>query len=137
MKIIIDYFLFVVNKLVEILDSISFNGSASLLYYLLGAIIIGFIIKLIKGGSNEFERSFNFSKNIKTSPAYNKSIIEILLISDIHSFFLCSRTGLHRCSHPALQAYIWCLLFRLFGTLCQSLCCLLPRPTLPCQRHSP
>ena len=70
MKIIIDYFLFVVNKLVEILDSISFNGSASLLYYLLGAIIIGFIIKLIKGGSNEFERSFNFSSGeIITSTA--------------------------------------------------------------------
>jgi len=61
LEIIIDYFLFVANRLVSILDSISFNGSASLLYYLLGAIIIGFIIKLIKGGSNEFERSFNFS----------------------------------------------------------------------------
>lgn len=61
MEILLDYFLLVINRLVEILDSISFNGSVSLLYYLLGAIIIGFIIKLIKGGSNEFEHSFNFS----------------------------------------------------------------------------
>lgn len=60
MNVIIDYFLFVANRLVAILDSISFNGSASLLYYLLGAIIIGFIIKLIKGGSNEFEQNTNF-----------------------------------------------------------------------------
>lgn len=60
MEIIIDYFLFVVNRLITILDGISFNGSASLLYYLLGAIIIGFIIKLIKGGSAEFEQNTNF-----------------------------------------------------------------------------
>lgn len=72
MKIIIDYFLFVVNKLVEILDSISFNGSASLLYYLLGAIIIGFIIKLVKGGSNEFDNSFNFSTGSIITTAVSK-----------------------------------------------------------------
>lgn len=61
MQLLIDYFLLVVNGLVDILNKISFNGSFSLLYYLLGAIIIGFIIKLVKGGSNEFERSMNFS----------------------------------------------------------------------------
>lgn len=61
MKPLLDYFLLVINKLVGILDSISFNGSSSLLFYLLGAIVIGFIIKLVKGSSNEFDRSFNFS----------------------------------------------------------------------------
>ena len=60
-KALIDYFLLVANKIVNILDSISFNGSASLLYYLLGAIIIGFIIKLVKGSANEFDNSFNFA----------------------------------------------------------------------------
>lgn len=70
MKPLIDYFLLVVNELIEILDSLSFNGSYSLLYYLFGAVIIGFIIKLIKGGSNEFEHSFNFSTgSIVTSAA--------------------------------------------------------------------
>lgn len=61
MQPLIDYFLLVLNKVINILDSIKFNGSFSLLYYLLGAIIIGFIIRLVKGGSNEFESSFNFS----------------------------------------------------------------------------
>lgn len=60
MQPILDYFLLVVNELVEILNSLSFNGGFSILYYLLGAIIIGFIIKLIKGGSNEFEQNTNF-----------------------------------------------------------------------------
>jgi len=61
MQPLLDYFLLVVNQITDILNKISFNGSFSLLYYLLGAIIIGFIIKLVKGGSNEFEHSFNFS----------------------------------------------------------------------------
>lgn len=70
MQPLIDYFLLVVNRFIEILKSLSFNGSSSLLYYFLGSIIIGFIIKLIKGGSNEFEHSFNFSTgSIVTSVA--------------------------------------------------------------------
>lgn len=63
MQPLIDYFLLIVNRLIDILNSLSFNGSYSLFYYLLGAIIIGFIIKLVKGGSNEFEHSFNFSNS--------------------------------------------------------------------------
>lgn len=72
MKPLLDYFLLVVNKLIDILDSLSFNGSFSLLYCLLGAIIIGFIIKLIKGGSSEFEHSFNFSTGAIISSSASK-----------------------------------------------------------------
>lgn len=72
MRPLIDYFLLVANKLIEILDNLSFNGSFSLLYYLLGAIIIGFIIKLIKGSSNEFEHSFNFSSGTIVTTAASK-----------------------------------------------------------------
>lgn len=60
MQAIIDYFVFIVNKFINILDTLKFPGSSSLLYYLLGAIIIGFIIKIVKGGSSEFEHSTNF-----------------------------------------------------------------------------
>lgn len=61
MQLILDYFINVVNKLISILDTLKLPGSSSVLYYLLGAIIIGFIIRLVKGGSSEFEHSMNFS----------------------------------------------------------------------------
>lgn len=60
MQVIIEYFSFVVNKIISILDTLKFPGSSSLLYYFLGAIIIGLIIKLVKGGSSEFEQNTNF-----------------------------------------------------------------------------
>lgn len=60
MQYIIDYAVFVFSKILEILNSIKLPGSSSLLYYFLGAIIIGFIFKLVKGSSNEFEGQTNF-----------------------------------------------------------------------------
>ena len=60
MQYIIDYFVHIINRFINILDSLKIPGSSSLLYYLLGAIIIGFIIKLVKGSSSEFEQNTNF-----------------------------------------------------------------------------
>lgn len=60
MNYIIDYFIFIISKIIDILDGIKLPGSLSLLQYLLGAIIISFIFKLIKGGSTEFEQNTNF-----------------------------------------------------------------------------
>lgn len=60
MKVFIDYFSYCVSRFIDILDSMKI-GEFSILYYMLGAIIIGFIIKLVKGGSNEFEHSMNFT----------------------------------------------------------------------------
>lgn len=71
MQIIIDYFTFVVNKIINILNTFKFPGSSSFLYYFLGAIIIGFIIKLVKGGSSEFEHSFNFDNNFVFSKGFS------------------------------------------------------------------
>lgn len=60
MEYIIDYFVFIVTKVINILDSIKLPGSLSLFHYMLGAIIIGFIFKLVKGGTTEFEQNTNF-----------------------------------------------------------------------------
>lgn len=60
MTLIIDYFIFIITKIVNILDSIKLPGSLSLFNYMLGAIIIGFIFKLVKGGTTEFEQNTNF-----------------------------------------------------------------------------
>lgn len=61
MTYIIDLFTSIFNKIITILDTLKFPGSSSLLMYLLGAIILGFIVRLVKGSSNEFESTFNFS----------------------------------------------------------------------------
>ena len=60
MNIIIDFATFIFSRIVEILDMIQLPGSLSLLHYILGAIIIGFIFRLIKGGSTEIEQNTNF-----------------------------------------------------------------------------
>ena len=60
MNYIIDYFIYIISYIIDILNSIKLPGSLSLLQYMLGAIIIGFILKLIKGGSTEFEQNTNF-----------------------------------------------------------------------------
>lgn len=52
---------YIFSKIVEILNSITFGDSPSLLKFMLASIIIGFIIKLVKGGTNEFDQSMNFS----------------------------------------------------------------------------
>lgn len=64
MNIILDYFSLVTNKIIEILNSLKFNGSPSLLMFILVAIILGFILKLVKGSFNEFESAFNFSTGL-------------------------------------------------------------------------
>jgi len=61
MNVIIDYANYVFGWIVDILDTIKLPGSISLLHYILGAIIIGFIFKLMKGSANEFESSMNFT----------------------------------------------------------------------------
>lgn len=61
MAIFIDYFNFIVDKILEILDSLKMPNGQSILFYILGAIIIGFVIKLVKGSSNEFEHGMNFT----------------------------------------------------------------------------
>ena len=60
MNIIIDFVTNIFTKIVDILDMVKLPGSLSLLHYMLGAIIIGFIFRLIKGGSTEFEQNTNF-----------------------------------------------------------------------------
>lgn len=60
MNIIIDFVTFIFNRIVEILDMIKLPNSLSLLHYFLGAIIIGLIFRLVKGGSIEFEQNTNF-----------------------------------------------------------------------------
>lgn len=60
MQVIIDFFTFVSSKLVNILDSLKIGNSPSFLMYLLGAIIITFIFRIIRGGSSEFEQNTNF-----------------------------------------------------------------------------
>lgn len=60
MYIFIDYISFIFSEIVKILDSIKLPGSLSLLQYFLGAIIISFIFKLVKGGTSEFEQNTNF-----------------------------------------------------------------------------
>lgn len=60
MEFILNYFTFVANKIINILDTLKFPGSSSLLYYFLGAIIIGLILKLVKGSTSEFEQNTNF-----------------------------------------------------------------------------
>ena len=60
MNEIIDFCTFIFTKIVNILDMIKLPGSISLLHYFLGAIIIGFVFRLIKGGSTEFEQNTNF-----------------------------------------------------------------------------
>lgn len=79
MQIIIDYFSFVANKIISILNTLKISGSSSILYYILGSIIIGFIIKLVKGGSQEFELNTNFlNSRVISSKAssYKQSNIE-------------------------------------------------------------
>lgn len=76
MTIIIDYFTFVINKIIDILNSLKLPGGQSLLFYLLCAIIIGFIFRLVKGSSNEFEHSMNFSTGTlfqRGTAKYNQS----------------------------------------------------------------
>lgn len=60
MQYLIDYATFIFQKIVDLLNSIRLPGSSSLLFYFLGAIIIGFILKLVKGSVNEFEMQTNF-----------------------------------------------------------------------------
>ena len=75
MTLIIDYFIFIITKIVNILDSIKLPGSLSLFNYMLGAIIIGFIFKLVKGGTTEFEQNTNFlNGRIITGYAARKQI---------------------------------------------------------------
>lgn len=59
MDSIINYVTFVFDKLVVILDSIKLPGSISLLRYLLSAIIIISIFKIIKLGYSEVESNVN------------------------------------------------------------------------------
>lgn len=70
MNHVIDFFSFITTRIVNILDSIRIDGSLSLLHYFLGAILISFIIKLVKGGSTEFEQRVNFF-NSKIDSAYS------------------------------------------------------------------
>ena len=60
MQYLIDYVAFVFQKIIDLLNSIKMPGSSSFLFYFLGAIIIGFIWKLVKGSVNEFEGQTNF-----------------------------------------------------------------------------
>ena len=60
MNYIIEFCSYIFTRIVNILDSISLPGSLSLLHYFLGAIIIGFIFRLVKGGATEFEANTNF-----------------------------------------------------------------------------
>lgn len=60
MDIVIDFVTTIFMKIVDILDMIKLPGSLSALHYFLGAIIIGFIFRLVKGGSTEFEQNTNF-----------------------------------------------------------------------------
>ena len=60
MNYIIEFCSYIFTRIINILDSISLPGSLSLLHYFLGAIIIGFIFRLVKGGATEFEANTNF-----------------------------------------------------------------------------
>lgn len=63
MDIFINYFNFIGTKIVDILDSLKMPNGQSILFYVLGTIILGFVIKLVKGSASEFESGFNSSNS--------------------------------------------------------------------------
>lgn len=72
MEIIIGYFSYVTGRIVSILDSIKIDDSPSLLYFFLSSIVIAIILKIVKGGSTEFEQNTNFLNGQLTSKGMSK-----------------------------------------------------------------
>lgn len=72
MSYMIDLFTTIFNRIVNILDTLKLPGSSSLLMYMLGAIILGFILKIVKGSTNEFSNSLNTSNSTIINTAASK-----------------------------------------------------------------
>ena len=74
MSYMIDLFTTIFNRIVNILDTLKLPGSSSLLMYMLGAIILGFILKIVKGSTNEFSNSLNTSNSTIINTAASKYV---------------------------------------------------------------
>lgn len=75
MSFIINYFTFVFNQIIDILNTIKLSGSSSLLKYILVASILGFVFRLFKGSANEFNTGTQFLNNrIFTSSVHYSSL---------------------------------------------------------------